>query len=86
MPNNEIRLKEGMEVFYILGAYVFSGNVINIETKAHGYTFEIDSYGACEGNFRIDSSMIGISVFTDRDKAQKLADDPDYTGGFQASC
>lgn len=80
------QVKEGDTVFYIIGNYVRSGNVIDIEMHGSEYTFAIDSYGACEGNFRIASSMLGICVFTDEQEAKKYADDPDYQGGFHASC
>lgn len=79
-------LSEGTEVFYIVGNHVFSGKAVNIEQSTTGFKFSIDSYGACEGNFKIDSNMIGISVFTDHKKAEALAADPVYIGGFNAYC
>lgn len=86
MSDKKQVLKEGTEVFYIVGNTVLSGNVADIELTKTGYKFAIDSYGACEGNFKIDSAMIGINVFQNREDAEKLAKDPDYTGGFQAFC
>lgn len=80
------KITEGIEVYYIVGNHALSGNVTNIEPTKTGFTFAIDSYGACEGNYRIDSSLIGISVFTDRQSAHRLANDPDYRGGFDSSC
>lgn len=80
------RIQEGTEVFYIIGKSVQSGKVIEIETSDTGFQFAIDSYGACEGNFKIDSSMIGISVFLHQEDAQRLAEDPNYTGGFKSTC
>lgn len=79
-------LEEGTEVFYIVGNTVLSGNVADIEFTKTGYKFAIDSYGACEGNFKIDSAMIGISVFLHKEDADRLAEDPDYAGGFNAFC
>lgn len=80
------QLKEGDIVFYIIGNYVQSGKVIDIELLENGYSFAIDSYGACESNFRIMSNTLGISVFSDEQEAEKYANDPDYQGGFNASC
>lgn len=85
MSKEEIVLDEGTEVFYIVGNSVLSGNVTALEQTKAGYKFAIDSYGACEGNFKIDSSMIGIGVFLHKEDADKLANDPGYMGGFNAS-
>lgn len=79
-------LKEGCEVFYIVEHNVLSGNVFNIEYNKDGYTFSIDSYGACEGSYKIDASVIGISVFLNKEDAIRLANDPAYIGGFHAYC
>lgn len=86
MSREKVVLEEGTEVFYIIGNTVLSGNATAIEPTKTGYKFAIDSYGACEGNFKIDSGMIGISVFLHKEDADRLASDPDYMGGFSASC
>ena len=58
-------LKEGQLVYYLVGSRVDQGHVIDIEQKANGtgFTFRIDSFGGCEGQYVIDSSEIGLSVF-----------------------
>lgn len=86
MTQNHQILAEGTEIFYIVGTHVFSGKAVDIEITNTGFTFAIDSYGACEGNFKIDSSMIGICVFLNHETAQRLANDPEYTGGFKDYC
>lgn len=86
MSNKKIKLEEGTEVYYIVGNTVLSGNVTDVELTNTGFKFAIDSYGACEGNFKIDASMIGISVFLHKEDADRMASNPDYMGGFSASC
>ena len=57
-------LEEGMTVFYVEDAEVFSGMVIDVEKMADGgVEFSIDSYGSCEGHYRISSGQLGKMVF-----------------------
>lgn len=70
----ENMLKEGTKLYYIVNAHVYEGNVIEVEKTSNGCTFAIDSYGTCEGNFRIDASLLGIRVFLDGKKAQEMID------------
>lgn len=64
-------LKEGQLVYYLVGSRVDQGHVIDIEQKANGtgFTFRIDSFGGCEGQYVIDSSEIGLSVFLTEEEA-----------------
>lgn len=70
----ENMLKEGVKLYYIVNAHIYEGNAIEVQKTSTGYTFAIDSYGACEGYFKIDSSLLGIRVFLEREEAQKLID------------
>lgn len=72
-------LKEGMEIYYCadvnqkLGtadANVYSGKVTEMKENGNDYTFEIDSFGSCEGRYRISSGMIGKSVFLSKEEAE----------------
>ena len=65
-----IMLKEGQLVYYLVGSRD-QGHVIDIEQKANGtgFTFRIDSFGGCEGQYVIDSSEIGLSVFLTEEEA-----------------
>lgn len=67
-------LKEGVKLYYIVNAHMYEGNAIEVQKTSNGCTFAIDSYGSCEGNFRIDASVLGIRVFLDREKAQEMID------------
>lgn len=65
-------LKEGMTVFYTEDSNVFSGHVIDVEqTQGGGYAFSIDSYGTCEGHYRISSNQVGITVFLSEEQAKE---------------
>lgn len=69
-------LKEGMTVFYTEDSEVFSGRVMDVEsTSDGGYEFSIDSYGTCEGHYRIASGQVGKTVFLSEEQA-KLASVP----------
>lgn len=64
-------LKEGQIVYYLIGSRVEKGHVMDVEKKVNGngYTFSIDSFGGCEGQYVIDSSEIGLSVFLSEEEA-----------------
>lgn len=65
-------LKEGMTVFYIESSEVFSGQVIDLEAVVGGgYEFSIDSYGGCEGQYRIASGQLGKTVFASEKEARE---------------
>lgn len=66
----EVKLKEGQKVYYLIGGFVESGHVIDLEKKPYGYIFRLDSYGGCEGQYTIDESQIGISVFLTEEEAK----------------
>ena len=61
---------EGMKVYFVEDGNVHSGYVIDVEKKEWGFSFSIDSYGGCEGNYRIHSDQIGITVFERREQAE----------------
>lgn len=64
-------LEEGMTVYYIEDSEVFSGKVIDVEKTADGQVdFSIDSYGACEGHYRISSGQLGKLVFLSEEDAR----------------
>lgn len=64
-------LEEGMTVYYIEDFEVFSGQVIDVENSADGgVEFSIDSYGACEGHYRISSGQLGKTVFLSEEDAR----------------
>lgn len=65
-----MKLHEGQKVYYLIGGFVESGHVIDLEEKPQGYNFSIDSYGGCEGQYIIDESQIGISVFLSEEEAK----------------
>lgn len=64
-------IQEGAKVYYIADEQMYSGIVIDKENTTCGFRFSIDSYGGCEGNFKITSDQIGISVFTKKEDALK---------------
>lgn len=64
-------LKEGMTVYYVEGSDVFSGQVTDVEElPGGGYEFSINSYGACEGQYRISSGQVGKTVFMTEEQAK----------------
>ena len=62
-------MKEHQTVYYIEEGHVYSGEVINIQEHESDFTFQIASYGACEGQYTIASSQIGRTVFYDEKEA-----------------
>lgn len=66
-------IKEGTEVYYIEEGSIYSGKVIDAAPSGTGddFTFSIDSYGACEGQYVIASSQIGKTVFFAEEEAEK---------------
>ena len=65
-------LEEGMTVFYIEDLNVFSGRVIDLEPMPDGgFKFSIDSYGTCEGHYRIALGQIGVTVFLSEVQAKE---------------
>lgn len=65
------KLQEGMTVFYIEDSDVYSGQVIDVEEMpGGGFEFSINSYGACEGHYRIASGQIGKTVFLSEEQAR----------------
>lgn len=65
------KLHEGMTVFYIEDSDVYSGQVIDVEeTPGDGFEFSINSYGTCEGHYRIASGQIGKTVFLSEEQAR----------------
>ena len=80
----EVKLKEGQKVYYLIGGFVESGHVIDLEKKPYGYIFRLDSYGGCEGQYTIDESQIGISVFLTEEEAKSHMHEQNR--GFPAYC
>lgn len=66
-------MEEGMIVFYVEDGNVYAGKVIDMEKTENGYRFSVDSYGSCEGCYRIDSSQIGRTVFFSEEDAETAA-------------
>lgn len=64
-------MEEGKEVFYTEDGNVYSGKIIDVEDRGNTFLFSIDSYGACEGHYRISSVQIGRSVFYTREEAER---------------
>lgn len=64
-------MEEGQKVYYIEDGTVYSGKITDIEYANIGMTFSIDSYGGCEGNYRIASSQLGKTVFDNEEAAEK---------------
>lgn len=58
-----------MKVYYIEDNQIHSGNVIDIEISQGGYQFSIDSYGGCEGHYRISSDQFEYFVFLNKEEA-----------------
>ena len=52
-------IEEGTVVYYLDEDAVHSGRVIDVTPENGGFTFSIDSYGACEGPYVIASGQIG---------------------------
>lgn len=67
-------MEEGMLVFYIDDSHVYSGRVTDVEREENRYTFSIDSYGCCEGPYRIASGAVGKTVFFSEEDAQAAID------------
>lgn len=67
-------MQEGTIVFYIDNGNIYSGKVIDIEYTKSDFTFSIDSYGDCSGQFRISSDQIGRTVFLNKEDAVKEAE------------
>lgn len=64
-------LENGSQVYYIEGSEIYSGFVIDMVKTDGGFTFSIDSYGGCEGNYVISSGQIGLTVFMTLEEAVK---------------
>ena len=56
-------IEEGTVVYYLDEDLVHSGRVTDVTPVSGGFTFSIDSYGACEGPYVIASGQIGKTVF-----------------------
>lgn len=63
-------IEEGTVVYYLDEDAVHSGRVIDVITENGGFTFSIDSYGACEGPYVIASGQIGKTVFFSKKEAE----------------
>lgn len=64
-------LKEGTIVYYIEGDRIYDGAVMDMIEKVDHYLFSIDDYGSCEGLYVIASDQIGLTVFLNKQDAQK---------------
>lgn len=64
-------MQEGTIVFYIDNGHIYSGRIMDVECSRADFTFSIDSYGDCSGQFRISSGQIGRTVFLDKEDAVK---------------
>lgn len=63
-------IEEGTVVYYLDEDAVHSGRVIDVTPENGGFTFSIDSYGACEGPYVIASGQIGKTVFFSEKEAE----------------
>lgn len=68
-------MEEGNVVFYVDNGNVYSGKVTEVEPAKPGFTFGIDSYGDCSGQYRISSDQIGRTVFLSKEDAVEAAKD-----------
>lgn len=64
-------MEEGSIVFYLDNGHIYSGRAVDIEYSNPGFTFSIDSYGDCSGQYRIASSQIGRTVFLSEEDAEE---------------
>lgn len=67
-------LLEWMKItaYYVEDNKVYSGRIIDIEAVTDKeYRFSIDSYGTCEGHYRISSGQIGKTVFLSEEEAHR---------------
>ncbi|EFC95201.1 hypothetical protein CLOSTHATH_06615 [Hungatella hathewayi DSM 13479] len=66
-------IEEGTVVYYLDEDLVHSGRVTDVTPVSGGFTFSIDSYGACEGPYVIASGQIGKTVFfTEKEAKDRL--------------
>ena len=63
-------IEEGTVVYYLDEDAVHSGRVIDVTPENGGFTFSIDSYGACEGPYVIASGHNVKSVFLSDNEAE----------------
>ena len=68
-------MEEGNVVFYVDNGNVYSGKVTEIANTKPGFTFGIDSYGDCSGQYRISSDQIGRTVVLNKEDAVEAAKD-----------
>ncbi len=68
-------MEEGNIVFYVDNGNVYSGKVTEVTYTKPGFTFGIDSYGDCSGQYRISSDQIGRTVFLNKEDAAEAAKD-----------
>lgn len=60
-------IKEGDEIYFEENGQIYSAKVINLTDT----TFELDEFGSCDGNLRIDRSMIGYGYYTNREELER---------------
>ena len=63
-------IEEGTVVYYLDEDLVHSGRVTDVTPVSGGFTFSIDSYGACEGPYVIASGQ--IVFFTEKEAKDRL--------------
>lgn len=56
-------IKDGDTVYFVEQGHVYSGKAINVTEN----TFQIDSYGGCEGYYTISKYELGRNFFLNRD-------------------
>lgn len=66
-----MELKEGIDIYYIEDHQLYQGHLIDLEKISNGYLFSIDTYGHCEGHYRISSDQIGYQFFLTEQEAIK---------------
>lgn len=64
-------IREGQELFYVEENQIYSGHAVEVTDRPEGQTFSIDTIGVCEGLCVFSDSVIGSTVFTDREAAEK---------------
>ncbi len=60
-------LKEGDKIYFEEDGWIHSGKIIELTPTS----FELDNYGSCEGNCKIDRSMIGYTFFQSKEELMK---------------
>ena len=64
-------ITKGMSAYFIEDGHIYEGAITDIEQENGKVTFQIDTYGTCEGLYRIDEKQIGRTIFLDKEDAMR---------------